>query len=228
MHNNSNEFSQEWVKTYIGQNNINGMGLCPWSLRDIETLIRSKEKVNIIEFGSGDSTEFLVKLKRLNGLNINITSFDNSEKYSYLSRMSKGDKEFLDLHITKTVQYSEKDWEKVMSGDLDTLISKGKVLDDKDVEGNFRIERSFYDVSNIPLKEKYDIVILDGPNGNGRSAAFTYVKNNVKTGTIIFVDDYWHYDFIKECKQIIDAKVLFEVKKQGFHKLHGYAILEVL
>lgn len=46
----------------------------------------------------------------------------------------------------------------------------------------------------IPLNEVYDLVIVDGPNGEVRKYWYNLFKHNVKTGTIIHIDDAFHYE----------------------------------
>jgi hypothetical protein len=46
---------------------------------------------------------------------------------------------------------------------------------------------------SISKDEKYDIVIVDGPDGELRKYWFEIFKDNVKDNTIIHVDDAFHY-----------------------------------
>ena len=46
---------------------------------------------------------------------------------------------------------------------------------------------------SIPNDEKYDIVIVDGPDGELRKYWYEIFKDNVKDNTIIHVDDAFHY-----------------------------------
>ena len=54
-----------------------------------------------------------------------------------------------------------------------------------------------YDENNIEnLKignEKYDFILIDGPNGVLRKHWYSKITNNVKSGTIILIDDWCHY-----------------------------------
>ena len=61
-----------------------GMGLCKKAFEQLENIIKSfiGREYNILEFGSGISTEFLVDAKNFYNLDINIDSFDNSDYYS--------------------------------------------------------------------------------------------------------------------------------------------------
>jgi len=45
----------------------------------------------------------------------------------------------------------------------------------------------------IPSHEKYDLVIIDGPDGDLRKHWFFLFKDNVQKSTIIHIDDAFHY-----------------------------------
>jgi hypothetical protein len=76
-----------------------------------------------------------------------------------------------------------------------------------------------YDLSNgynlseienvdLHLEKIYDLVIVDGPNGIGRCVWYSKIKNNVREGTIILVDDFHHY---KEFSLELDKNFEYEV-----------------
>ena len=69
-------------------------------------------------------------------------------------------------------------------------------------ESNFlfshdKINLLFYDKDNIKdvvlPNEKFDLILIDGPNGDKRSLWYSKIRNNVKEGTIILIDDFNHY-----------------------------------
>ena len=55
-----------------------------------------------------------------------------------------------------------------------------------------------YDINSIEgLKLpdlKFDLILIDGPNGEYRSKWYSKIRNNVKPGTILLVDDFNHYE----------------------------------
>lgn len=70
----------------------------------------------------------------------------------------------------------------------------------------------------IPQTEKYDLIIVDGPDGEIRQHWYSVFKNNVKNGTIIHVDDAFHYDsFELELKNHFpELEYIFEVGRDGW------------
>jgi hypothetical protein len=65
---------------------------------------------------------------------------------------------------------------------------------------------------SIPSDEKYDIVIVDGPDGELRKYWYQIFKDNVKSNTIIHVDDAFHYpSFESELKSTFkNYDIIFE------------------
>jgi hypothetical protein len=51
---------------------------------------------------------------------------------------------------------------------------------------------------SIPTDEKYDVVIVDGPDGELRKYWYKIFKHNVKDNTIIHIDDVFHYASFEE------------------------------
>lgn len=61
-----------------------------------------------------------------------------------------------------------------------------------------------YDEKDLPTldigDEKYDLIIIDGPNGAARKHWYGKIVNNVKSGTVILIDDWCHF---KEFEQAL-------------------------
>tara|TARA_R110000744_G_scaffold338824_1_gene444050 strand:- start:1255 stop:1752 length:498 start_codon:yes stop_codon:yes gene_type:complete len=57
----------------------------------------------------------------------------------------------------------------------------------------------YQEVTDVVLREqKYDLVLVDGPTGITRKFWYEKLKNIVKPGTIIHIDDYDHYTEFEE------------------------------
>lgn len=70
----------------------------------------------------------------------------------------------------------------------------------------------------IPPNEKYDLIIVDGPDGELRKYWYSVFKNNVNAGTIIHVDDVFHYEsFELELNNSFPRiEYIFEVGRNGW------------
>jgi hypothetical protein len=66
------------------------------------------------------------------------------------------------------------------------------------------------DINNVKiLDKKYDIILIDGPNGNLRAKWYPKIRDNIKKDTIILIDDYNHYiEFETELNKNFSYKVL--------------------
>jgi SAM-dependent methyltransferase len=62
---------------------------------------------------------------------------------------------------------------------------------------NTEINYILYDINNIQdvviPDIQFDLILIDGPNGDKRSLWYSKIRNNVKKGTIILIDDFNHY-----------------------------------
>lgn len=68
----------------------------------------------------------------------------------------------------------------------------------------------------IPSNEIYDLIIVDGPDGELRKYWYSIFKYNTKKGSIIHIDDAFHYStFEYELKNNFpDLEYIFEVGRE--------------
>lgn len=179
-----------------------GWGLSELSLKKITEIIENKinkNVVKVVEFGSGISTKFLVDLNYESKKEILITSFDNDPEYSY-----KGDG--ATLYMRKLIECSDKEYNLMFNNkkyNRNYMKSKTSPL-------TTRQKNCFYDIEKDDLVGYYDLMILDGPNGNGRNISFLHMKDHLKSGSYVLIDDFNHYDFIDRLLLIFDANLIFE------------------
>jgi hypothetical protein len=182
----------------------NGWGLSKKAFKSIEEhLILLQDNINIIEFGSGISTDFLADYKLYYNKNIYITSFDNSYDYCY---KNLNNHKFVDLKIRELVTCNNDIYEDMFKNkkiDFDKMIIK------KDISTTRQIN-CFYNIKNNDLKDNYNFVIIDGPNGNGRNFAFLVLLNKLKKGSYILIDDYNHYDFVPRMKSLYNCELILQ------------------
>jgi hypothetical protein len=214
-----------------------GMGLCHNVLRDIVGYLKTGNIKKIVEFGSGSSTEFLLTFKEMYNLEFSVESYDHMLFEGLMPILERNGSTldvanhniisnsinfvFKDRHL---VQYTDEEYSQIMNG---SDFPQGEDLAEKEHD-NFRSKNVFYNIKKDDLEGYYDMVILDGPNGNGRSIAFRHLVNKIRTGTKIIIDDYHHYPFIEDCKKFLNVNIIKQINLPDFHRLHGYAILEVV
>lgn len=69
--------------------------------------------------------------------------------------------------------------------------------DRKFLNSHKEINFILYDEDNIINTEipnlKFDLILIDGPNGDKRALWYSKIRDNIKIGTILLIDDFNHY-----------------------------------
>lgn len=75
----------------------------------------------------------------------------------------------------------------------------------------------YRNVENVILPDsKYDLIMVDGPTGVTRKFWYEKLKNVTKSGTIVHIDDYDHYEeFEEELKKNLEYTELYR-KSRSF------------
>ena len=193
-----------------------GPGLDVYALQHLYNCLENKgsdetSKINILEFGSGFSTQFLVDYAQYSRKKIHIDSFDNDAKWCF----QEADKyPFLNLNVAPLLSCNEDDFNKQMNNKTyDNTCFNTHISLPYEHPKYWRQRNCFYDVKN--LKKNYDLVIVDGPNGNGRSISYLHIKDRVHKGSHILIDDHnskdgdFDYKFVEYLKNIIPVKEIY-------------------
>jgi hypothetical protein len=169
-----------------------GWGLSEDCLRVLESLIVEKNLNRAIEFGSGQSTYFL------KDVGMEYVSFDDDLNYS--AKCSN-------VLIRPLKQLSNDSFNKtIVSGYYD--IDEFNVLPRVNNKHS-RQQNCFYEIEDEDLSGKYDLIILDGPNGNGRSVAFSFIAPFVSDNCYLLIDDYDHYPFVEHFRNLYPRSELY-------------------
>jgi hypothetical protein len=169
-----------------------GWGLCRTALMVLYELIKKENIKNVLEFGSGQSSYFIKDLE------LNLTSFDDNPYYAAL---------LPEVTIRDLVQLPDNLFTEVINGEISYL----SICDTLPVaeEKSTKQRNLFYNLKDEDIADNYDLIILDGANGNGRSIAFNVIKEKVNNNPFIFIDDYDHYPFIENMLKLFpDAKLI--------------------
>jgi hypothetical protein len=172
--------------------NYTGWEISPDCLMFIQELIVEKNltKLDIVEFGSGKSTELLLSFKSANAIPGVFDSFDADPVYA--SSYAK---------IRNIVSY---DGRPVCFGN----------------------DYSFYDIREGDLTSNgYNLVVLDGHHGHGRSIAWKFLKDRLGIGCLVVIDDYDHYPFVEDFKKIFPNNRLI---KEHWETSNRWVIYEIV
>lgn len=160
---------------------------------------------HLVEFGSGQSTRFW------NHLSVDVpfalTSFEHDQLWfeGLQSEISSPALSYLSAPL-RQLQPAEKKqlWQAPQSAHRD-FARLGRPLPLSHY-GNTREALCFYDVdyANLFAPASIDAVILDGPNGSGRSLAFALLYPFLKPKAWILLDDFDHYPFLEDLQDLFD------------------------
>jgi hypothetical protein len=161
-----------------------------------------KNVIRILEFGSGISTIFFSDLSTILDKEIFVTSFDNDLEYMYSDTSRKNVMVHLrELEETDDSKFDQMFEEKTYQHDF--MYIKATPL-------TTRQRNNFYSLRPGDLDGVYDYMLLDGPNGNGRSLAFLHVQNHLSKGSVVFIDDFTHYDFVDKFRLVFNGNEVFK------------------
>lgn len=161
----------------------NGWGLSKEALQFLQKIITKNSLKSAIEFGSGQSTSFL------EDMGINYISFDNDPQYAA---------PYKNVKITELKELDDKTFSKVINNEIDYIDINFKFK--KPSKIHTRQKNCFYSLNKKDINTKFDLVILDGPNGNGRSLSYNFLKPYLLPISFILIDDYTNYPFIDHLK----------------------------
>jgi hypothetical protein len=192
-----------------------GWSLTPENISVICQIISQNNIKHIIEFGAGYSTVVLSEYLSYVSPQTCIDSFEHQAEFAeniekFLPRNNKK----ITLHCPALVQVSDEIFERIFISQnplidfsaLFTLVPQDKVHET-------RLENAFYGFDfNLYEPRSFDLIILDGPNGNGRSMAFPLLKNLVCLPCWVIIDDYLDYPFLEDMKRIFYFDVICHVE----------------
>ncbi|MBZ0198999.1 MAG: methyltransferase domain-containing protein, partial [Ignavibacteriaceae bacterium] len=183
-----------FVKNFLNERELSPWSLAPGTLEFLDNFIT--DAGNVLEFGSGLSTEFLaLKLSQQSKSN-RIISFEQDEKYAL-----EANKNLEQLGLSK--------YAKILYAPLVQVNYNGRRFDVYDIRKHYNYLENF----------KADFVLVDGPSGGGynRWGSILIASNFVNENAAWMLDDAVRDDELKvaaECKKYginIDS-VLFKGK----------------
>lgn len=177
----------------------------------IEILNNYDNEIRVLEFGSGMSSKFFIDYQRIYNKKLELVSFDDSEKWCYKKRDEKEDK-ILKLYIRNLVKCKDEDY----NYQIENKIINKKMFFKNISQTTWRQRNCFYDIQDKDIEGLFDIVILDGPNGNGRNLAYNYMRGHLNKDAIILIDDFdakdgdFDYKFIDILKYNYDVTEIYK------------------
>jgi hypothetical protein len=189
-----------------------------WSLHPlgcllVADLLMSEEIQKIVEFGAGYSTIFLTKFIQQTSTDTTIESFEHQEEFSGRLAMTLNDidNHVATLHTCELIQCTDEQFKQLFRTDVEpqTLLKqKGVAAPIAEYRGT-RLRNAFYDYDfSVMPDHSIDLIILGGPNSNGRSIAFPLLKNKMKTPSWLLMDDYLDHPFLADLQSVFQSEIV--------------------
>ncbi len=197
---------------------VSSISLSEECLHWIGMHIIDNDVYNIVEFGSGASTQFMIDVCEKHHLNVKIDSFDHTENYSDLFTY---DNPNYNRIIRNPIECNDESKEKMFQEQkfIRSLFNQadGKI--------GWRRQNIFYDINpQADLKPIYDLAIIDGPNGNGRVFSYLMLKNIMSFDSYIVLDDSLHHDFMNRFDSVFKYEIIEERKDKDKNYLIAHFI----
>lgn len=185
---------------------IFGIGLSEECLRWIGEHIIKNNVENVLEFGSGHSTQFMIDICEKYNLDIKIDTVDYTKNYLNINTYNNKKYNVMVRNLIETTDENKE----IMFKDKLFIRSLFSMAD------RWRKSNIFYDIDiKKDLKPNYDLFIIDGPNGNGRAFSYLVVKEIMSSNSYAVIDDILHHDFIERLNQIFEYETILRVDDRG-------------
>lgn len=189
--------------TAAGKRSLGGWALAENALRAL-ILSLETDRPTILEFGSGVSTSALGAYFPEG----RIHAFEHDAEFAERLRPRLPPNAV--VRTTGLWDWSPEDFEALLGGRLGhgfSVYAAGFASLDGPVD-EFVERAAFYRLSEPLPPDTYDVCILDGPHGRGRSAAFRVAQNSLKPGALVLIDDCTHYPFVDACARVFHIDVI--------------------
>jgi Methyltransferase domain len=167
----------------------------------------------VLQLGGGDSASFWKALGELEIMPLHTTVVEHHPTRAAEITERLGENPHVDLVTSSLKQITDEEWQQVFDNPAESR-SFWPSLGQHVPEGQadyFAIKNAFYsdlDQLSIPA-HSVDVLLVDGPHGNGRSLAYPLLADLLKPDALILVDDFDHYPFLPHLGQIYRYEELF-------------------
>lgn len=194
------------------------MGLHSIQIDVLNRILQEKEAPTIIEFGSGNSTQFFSDLDPARIFSMD--SIDHDKRYAW-----KGTDSRIRLSICPLKQRSQLEFDRAL---ISGNVAEGPEGEFVEGEISFRTPRLFYDLSTVELPNSVDLAVIDGPNGNGRMLAIPALRPMLASGSHVFIDDVHHFAFEDVLSRFFSFEVVARLISPKIHPLFGFGVYKII
>ncbi|RKN85354.1 hypothetical protein [Paenibacillus ginsengarvi] len=184
--------------------------------------------LSVLELGGGRSTFMWQAMQELGLLSVNVRVLLHDPAAADDLANRTGESGVVHVHQAGLKQITDDEWESVFAGgvsapdiwpELGTSVPREQYY-------HYTIRNTFYDQVDLPLaRHSVDVLIADGPHGNGRSLAYPLFGALLKPDALVLVDDFDHYPFLADLGRLFRYRELYRDiagdKRWALVKLQG-------
>lgn len=176
-------------------------------------LTHRTEAYRVLELGSGLSTLFLQELQREKLLELEVLTLEHDA--AWVKEMTDRVKDSKGIQVVHSPlkKISDAEREALFAdspGSLAAWPSCGSPVPEA-LNNDYKIRNAFYaEAHKLPLEpQSIDILIVDGPHGNGRSLAYPLFMHALKSDALVLIDDFDHYPFLEDLRKVFRFEELY-------------------
>jgi hypothetical protein len=191
-----------------------GMALSKRALVHLCRRLEEKGDIyHILELGGGQSTLFWRDLHSLDLLPIKVTTLEHQRDWAKQLTQRVEEIENITIYPQTLKQITDQEWEEIFSQAEEShalWASYGTFVAEHQYD-LYTIRNTFYaEIDQLPFEEQsIDVMIVDGPHGNGRSLSFPLFCNSLKANAFVLVDDFDHYPFLKDLGKVFHFEEIY-------------------
>lgn len=179
-----------------------------------------KRTWRILELGGGLTPHFWNQIIVQELLPISLITVEHDLGLSNMWKEAALGNGYIDFHTRSLKKVSDEEWDEIFSCPelaMSVWASYGQPVP-TDQYNHYTIRNTFYaDVDMLALEdESIDVMILDGPHGNGRSLAYPLFYKKLKPNALVLVDDYDHYPFMEDLRRFFHVEEIFREGKGDY------------
>ncbi|MCS1352210.1 hypothetical protein [Mechercharimyces sp. CAU 1602] len=166
-------------------------------------LEKREEPYQFLELGGGASTLFWKTICEDGSIPVRVTTMDHRREWASLLAQNTAYREEIQIKWCALKQVNEEEWEE--------LFSQPQRAEEKWRECGHPLKASRYDfvtINNtfyqeIPLScDRIDVLIVNGPHGNGRSLAFPLLYSKLDAGSLILINDFDRHPYLQDLERL--------------------------
>lgn len=167
----------------------------------------------ILELGGGQSTLFWRELLTTKILPVQVITLEHHHEWAKSLRERTAECDQIQIYHQTLKQISDQEWEEIFTQQHQALSlwkSFGDPVSIQDYD-RYTIHNTFYaEVEDLPLEDNsIDVMIVDGPHGNGRSLAFPLFRAVLKPNALVLIDDFDHYPFLQDLQRVFAYEEIY-------------------